>query len=249
MNVLIVDDEPLAREGIRRFLRDCADVTRVDDVSSGAQAVEALASGRWGVVFLDVQMPGLDGFDVLRGLAAAPPVVVFVTAHEQHAVDAFGVDAADYLLKPVSRERFQVALERVRARLRQRDVARCSEDLIAALRGLRDDAQTRELRLDDGRGVQVIPVESLIRVEADDKYVVLTGEDREWRIRRSLAQIVELLDPSEFLQVHRSCLVARSRIAGLDHTTGGVPFVTMVDGTRVRVSKARFAEVRASLLN
>lgn len=248
MNVLIVDDEPLARDVIRRFLRDCADVARVDDVTSGVQAVESLSSGRWDVVFLDVQMPGLDGFGVLRGLAAAPPVVVFVTAHEQHAVDAFGVDAADYLLKPVSRARFEVALERVRARLRQRDVARRSEDLIAALRGLREGAHPRELRLEDARGVQVIPVDSLIRVEADDKYVVLSGEDREWRLRRSLAQIAELLDPSEFLQVHRSCLVARSRITGLDHTAGGAPFVTMDDGTRVRVSKARFAEIRASLL-
>ena len=247
MNVLVVDDEPLARQLLRRLLADVPDATRVHDVGSGAEAVDELAKGVWDVAFLDVQMPGMDGFAVLAKLTA-PPVVVFVTAHEQHAVDAFGVEAADYLLKPVARARFEVAVERARNRVRQRDLQRRGDELIAAIRGLQGRQSVPELRLEDGAGLHIVDVRSLRRVEADDKHVVLVGERRTWRIRRPFAEVVGLLDPDEFVQIHRSCMVARARVTGLDHSMGGVPFAILDDGSRVRVSKARLAAVRERLL-
>jgi len=225
MRALIVDDEAPARGKIRRLLTAASDVDIVGEASTGRDAVAAIKRTRPDVVFLDIQMPGLDGFGVVEAIERdGGPYVVFVTANDHHAIRAFEVGAVDYLLKPFTPDRFDRVLERARERVAAK-VGAATERAPAAASFLQ-----RVLVIDNGRAV-FLPVERVDRVESERNYVYLwSGADR-YRLRATIGSIAERLDPSQFLRVNRSTLVRLDAVREMHEWSHGDFRVVMRDGT------------------
>jgi len=238
LRVLIVDDELVARRRIRRLLATEGDVTIVGECEDGASALAVIAAEKPDVAFLDVQMPELDGFDVVRSIATAElPAIVFVTAYDQYALQAFDVQAIDYLLKPFTRERFRTALARARERLlsvsrsRQGDV----DKLIEHLRTTRRYPTRVAVRTTD-RFV-VVHWADVDWVEAADNYVTLHVGAREYLLRETLVSLEQQLDPERFGRIHRSALVQFDRIAELHAATHGDIDLVLRNGVRLTVTR------------
>ena len=236
LRVLIVDDEPLARRRVRGLLAGARDVEVVGECAGGRAAVAAIREAAPDVVFLDVQMPELDGFGVLAEVGAArAPAVVFVTAHDEHALRAFEVHALDYLLKPFRRERFEEALRRARAA-----AARGAPDArLAALLEDRERARRRAERLlvRDGGRVTFVRVASIDWLEAAGNYVKLHAGGAEHLVRETLTALEARLDPERFARIHRSLIVNLDRVAEvLPGRNDGV--VVLAGGTRLPLSRS-----------
>jgi two-component system LytT family response regulator len=246
IRTLVVDDEPLARDGIRLRLGALPDFRVVAECGDGAAAAEAIEALRPDVVFLDVQMPGLTGFDVLEEVdPAALPEVVFVTAYDQHALRAFEVHALDYVLKPFDDERFDETVRRVRARLAERRAGRLGERLAGLLGELRAGAPApsppatypRRLAVRDASKVAFVDVDELEWVEADGDYVRLHCGATSHLVRRTMAQMEQRLDPARFVRIHRSTIVAADRIRELRPTFHGEYTVLLEGGARLKLSR------------
>ena len=245
MRVIIVDDEPLARAVLREHLDAHADVEIVGECANGFEAVKAIAELVPDLVFLDIQMPRLDGFEVVE-LAGAKTHYVFVTAYDQFALRAFDVHALDYLLKPFTRERLAQALAHARERLATPASATQGE---GAMRALVSDAQARHQPLErvlirDGARVQVIPVERIDYVEAQDDYVAFSAEGRQWLKNQRMAELESQLDPRAFLRVHRSYIVNLAAIARIEPTGKDGHCALLKSGARIPISRSGYQKVR-----
>jgi two-component system LytT family response regulator len=248
LRVLVVDDEAPARRKLLRLLSEDALVEVVAEADSGVAAVAAIAEHRPDLVLLDVQMPGMDGLEVTRALSAAhTPRIVFVTAHEQYAVRAFEVHAFDYLLKPVSRERFRDVLRRAREQSGQGDSALSARmrDRFAELRRVRSFAD-RLLVHEDGRA-RFVPVQDIAWVEADRNYLVLHCRAGTYTLRGTLDALEKTLDPKDFVRINRSSVVRLDAIRELHPWFHGEHKVILQDDTELRWSR-RYAGQRADLL-
>jgi two-component system LytT family response regulator len=238
IRVLVADDEPLARRGVRQLLAPHRDMTLVGEARNGAETLIALEALSPDLLFLDVQMPEMDGFEVLRARGAdRMPAVVFVTAHDQFAVRAFEMRALDYLVKPLSVERFKVALQNVRDRLHLMDaagqVARLTS-LLEAEKAERDKRGVERLVVHATSGEFVIPVAEIDWIAADDYYARLHVGTKSHLLRESLASLETRLDTRRFVRVHRSAIVQVDRIRELHGDE-----VVLRDGVRVPVSRRR----------
>ena len=224
IRALIVDDEPLARRGIRQLLAPYRDVTVVGECRDGKEAARALATSAPDLVFLDVQMPGLDGLDLvsLHG-AHRMPLIVFVTAHQEYAVRAFEAQALDYLVKPLSEARFGATMARLYQRLRERPP------------GSRIPVSTAD-------GVLLIDAAEVDWIEAEDDQAVIHVGTAAHRVRQPLAALEARLDPERFVQVHRSAIVRVDRVREVRETT-----LVLRDGSEVPLSRRRAAEVKRQL--
>jgi len=246
MRVAVVDDERLARRRLRRLVSALPGVEVVAEAADGPSAVDCIQTARPDVVLLDVQMPEHDGFTVLRSLAPPLPLVIFVTAHDEFAVDAFDVHAVDYLLKPISRERLLAALGRARERL-----ARPSE-MQAALAALRE--LTRRLthavhRLpvrSEGR-IDLVDVAAIDWIEAADNYVVIHTGRRTHILRETLSGLERRLDPRTFVRIHRSTIVRVDRIVRLMVALRGDYDVVLADGATLTLSRTHRARLEQAL--
>ena len=235
IRTLIVDDEPPARAGVRSLLRGDRDFVIAGECANGAEAVRAIRAGGVDLVLLDIEMPGLDGFGVIHAIGAEQmPTVVFLTAHDNHAVDAYENAVIDYLVKPFSADRFGVALQRAKRAVRQP----AAEDAGRYLSRF-------ELRLGDRRWT--IPVADVDWIEADDYVAKLHVGDRVHVTRQSLAAFTERLDPALFVRTHRSTIVNISRVKELRALAGGVSAIVLLDGTRVPLSRRHREHVRKLL--
>ncbi len=230
IRALIVDDEPLARRGIRQLLAPYPDIAVVGECRDGREAVRSVATLAPDLVFLDVQMPGLDGMSVVRIHGAERmPVTVFVTAHDQFAVAAFEAQALDYLVKPLSEARFRATIARVRERLR---TARATSRIAVP-------TDTGELLLDTGEI-------DWIRVEGD--YADIHAGAKRYRVRTSLTALESRLDPRRFARVHRSAIVRLDAVRELRGDDAGAEIVVKLrDGTKLPVSRRRLTRVRSLL--
>ncbi len=236
LRVLIVDDEMVARRRMRRLLATEAGVTIVAECEDGASALSAIATEKPDVVFLDIQMPELDGFEVVRSVTPAElPALVFVTAYDQYALQAFDVQAIDYLLKPFTRERFRTALSRARERLLGRSRQDDVERLIGHLRTTRRYPTRVAVRTTD-RFV-VVNWADVDWVEAADNYVTLHVGPREYLLRETLASLEQQLDPERFGRVHRSALVQFDRIAELHPASHGDIDLVLRTGTHLTLTR------------
>jgi two-component system LytT family response regulator len=234
--VLIVDDEVVARRRIRRLLATETDVIIVGECEDGASALAAIAAEKPDAVFLDVQMPELDGFEVVRSVAVAElPAIIFVTAYDQYAVEAFNVHAIDYLLKPFTRERFRTALARTRERLLGRSSHGDVASLIEHLRATRRYSRRVAVRSTD-RFV-VVDWADVDWVEAADNYVTLHVGAREYLLRETLASLEQQLDPERFGRIHRSALVQFDRIAELHPASHGDVDLVLRNGVRLTLTR------------
>src|SRR3712207_5452405 len=201
IRALVVDDEPLARRGIRVRLERAGGVDVIAECANGAEAVDAIRDRQPDLVFLDVQMPGLDGFDVIQEVGAERmPAVVFVTAYDAHALRAFDVHALDYLLKPIDDERFDTAVERARRRIAEREAGAMGRRLAAAMSELRD----RRILIKDRGRVVIIDEADVDWVEAEGDYVRIHAAGRGHLLRETMSAMADRLDPTHFARIHRS---------------------------------------------
>ncbi len=255
IRALIVDDEPLARRGIRQLLAPYPDIAVVGECRDGREALRALATERPDLVFLDVQMPGLDGLGVIR--AHGPermPVTVFVTAHDEFAVRAFEAHALDYLVKPLSEARFRATIARVRERVRLQDAVAMAARLTALLGGApgggpgaRQPSGAR-IAVPTVSGDLLLDQAELDWIEADGDATVLHAGGRTHRLRQALSALEARLDAAQFVRVHRSAVVRLDRVRELTDPDAGVEAkIVLRDGTALPVSRRRLAEVRALL--
>ncbi len=242
LRVAIVDDEELARGLLREYLAGRADVEVVALCSNGYEAVKAAVELRPDLLFLDIQMPKLSGFEVLelidRGIG-----VVFVTAYDEFALKAFEVHAVDYLLKPVSGERVLKALERARERLQRRQ----PQPVAGLLAAAREKSHAERILVRQGPRVHVIAVDKLDYAQAQDDYVSLRTEGKDYLKEQTLAQLEALLDPARFVRIHRSYLLNVDRIAKLESYAKDSRLAILADGTKLPVSRAGYARLKALL--
>jgi two-component system, LytTR family, response regulator len=242
LRILLADDEPLARERLRALLPKDILLEVIGEYGSGTEAIEAIRRDKPDVVFLDMQMPGCDGLQVVASLAPAErPAVVFVTAHEKFAVDAFGVRAVDYVLKPFDRERLGTALERAAEYVAARRVGELSsriEGLLASA-GTANPPKAERLAVKvDGRFV-FLRFEEIIRVEAADNYVVIhTQAGDRLMVRETLSSIEERLGQQQFTRVNRSAIVRIEQVKELQPNSQGDYAVLLRDGTRLPLSRS-----------
>lgn len=249
LRVLIVDDEPLARDRVRAFLRLQENVELIGECGSGPEAIEAIGRDRPDIVFLDVQMPGCDGLKVVADLPAKDrPAIVFVTAHDRFAVEAFAVNAVDYLLKPFDQERFNAALNRAAAHIE----AQRAGDLGTRLESMLADATAPARKPErltvkaDGRVVFVRPAE-IIWVEAADNYVVMHLADGErLMLRETLSALEERLGTTSFARVNRSAVVHLDQVKELQPTFHGDYVVVLRNGTKLPLSRSLRGRFSAS---
>jgi two-component system LytT family response regulator len=243
LHALIVDDEPLIRLGVRRALEAMPDVAILGERGDVAGAVEAIGTLRPDLVILDVQMPGGSGLDVVRRLGPARmPPVIFVTAFDAYAVQAFEVNAVDYVLKPFDPERLQEAVERARTRIRAHEgdgIAGRLQALLAAHDAgcppRRDgpDAPPDRLVVRSGERFDLVPVESVDWVEAADNYVELHCGGARHLLGETLTSLERRLDPRRFVRVHRSRMINRDRVVAVHVLVGGTYELELRDGTRL----------------
>lgn len=243
IRALIVDDEPPARAVIRKMLADDHEIAIVGECSNGREAIGQIAALQPDLLFLDIEMPEMDGFallDVLEG--PKTPVVIFVTAYDQYAVKAFDVSAVDYLLKPFDHDRMAVALKRAKANLIERSDEDRSEQLIDLLRNLaaRENLLDRFVIKNNGR-VFLIPVEDVDWIEACGNYVVLHTADAKHIIRETMKQTELRLDPKLFVRIHRSTIVNLARIKELQVHFNEEHLVILKNGIELSLSR-RFRE-------
>jgi two-component system LytT family response regulator len=239
LRIVIVDDEPLARAVVREYAAGDPQLAIVADCANGFEAVKAVTELKPDLVLLDVQMPKLDGFEVLELLGRDQPVV-FVTAYDQYALRAFEVHAVDYLLKPFSAERFQEAIGRARERLRAR-AALPVEEIVRDARPRTGHAERVLIR--DGAHVHVLPVDKIDYVEAQDDYVAFKSEGKQHLKDQTLAAVEATLDPARFVRVHRSFLLNIDRIAKVELYAKDSRMAILRDGTRLPVSRAGYARL------
>jgi two-component system LytT family response regulator len=224
LRTLVVDDEPLARRNLTVLLKRDADIGVIEECGSGAQAIDAIRNSHPDVVFLDVQMPECDGFDVLELLGAdLPRVIIFVTAHDEYALRAFEAGALDYLMKPFSYTRLERALARAKERLAAQTVER----------GMR---QHRVVVKNAGQ-VLFVNVADIDWIEAANYYACLHVGNHSHILRRSLSVLARELETAAFRRIHRSTLVNTRRIRGLDLMQDGEYAVVLTSGARLRVSR------------
>jgi len=239
---LIVDDEELARHVIREFLQPHAEIEVAAECGNGLEAVKAVAEHKPNLIFLDVQMPKLTGFDVLELIGTDMPVI-FVTAYDQYAMRAFEVHAVDYLLKPIGRERFEAALERAKSRLGEKMPA--AQELAGAAR---PPLQFLErLVVKDGTKVTLIPVAKLDYAEAQDDYVALASLGKKHLKQQTIAGLEAGLDPDSFVRIHRSYIVNLERVVRIEPYGKDSRLAILADGTRLPVSRAGYARLKSLL--
>jgi two-component system LytT family response regulator len=253
--VALADDEPMGRLSLRKLLGRDPEVELVAECSNGEQVVQAVRQHAPEILFLDVHMPVMNGFEALEALEEEGlPVIVFATAFDRYAVEAFEVSAVDYLLKPFDDERFAKALERAKERVRQS--GEDGQDLTALVRSYGETIGRQQaaeggplskLTIHRGGRIEVVPTADILWIEAADQYVELHTRDAVVLMRESMGQLERSLDPKCFLRTHRSAIVALDQIRALERQSGGTGRVQVASGTWLPVSRSRFTTVKGHL--
>lgn len=243
LRVIVVDDEELARSLLRELLAAHEDIEIVAECGNGFEAVKAVTEKKPDLLLLDVQMPKLDGFDVLELIGGDVPVI-FATAFDQYAIKAFQVHAVDYLLKPFGAERLAEALTRARSRIAARE-ALPAKALVSEARTARSPLERILIR--DKADVHVIPVAKIDYFEAQDDYVSLKVGDRNLLKEQTLSELEQLLDPNRFVRIHRRYLLNVSRLARIEQSVTDSRVAVLQDGTELPISRSGYAKLREIL--
>ncbi len=240
LRALIVDDEHLARQILREYAHEVDGLEIIAECSNGFEAVKAIGEMKPDLVLLDVQMPKLNGFEVLE-LVDPPPAVIFVTAYDQYAMKAFEEHAVDYLLKPFHLDRFKKAIEHARARLGERLPEPAQLNTAASLPGERPD----RIVVKDGSKVHIIAVDKLDYVEAQDDYVALHSENKKYLKQQTISNIEAQLDGARFIRIHRSYIVNLDRIVRIEPYSKDSRIAILKDGTQLPVSRSGFSRLKS----
>ncbi|HYE65769.1 MAG TPA: LytTR family DNA-binding domain-containing protein [Pyrinomonadaceae bacterium] len=256
IKTLIVDDEPLARRNLRALLKTDPDVEIIGEAGSGAEALRLIGKQSPDLVFLDIQMPEMSGFDVLEQIEAESiPIIIFVTAFDRYALRAFEVHALDYLLKPFDDARFEKALRQAKIQHEQRDINRLGRRLLALLEE-RDVRQTGHPRraaylsrfmIKSASRVFFLKVEELDWIEAADYYAELHVGRKSYLLRETMNDLEAKLDPEKFFRIHRSTIVNLDRVKEMHAHFNGEYVVILQDGTELKLSRSRRDQFRSLL--
>ena len=254
LKVLVVDDEPLAREGLRRMLEGDPRVEAIDEARNGREALAAIRDRKPDVVLMDIQMPRMDGFAVLEEIGAGRmPSVIFVTAYDQYAVRAFEISAVDYLLKPVTEERFRIAFERVTKRLQSVTALTAEEaarQMLTVLDALaHPPRRLTRLAVRAGEKTLFLPVDAIDRIEACQNYVQLHAGQKSHLLHVPMNTIEASLDPDTFIRVHRSHIVNVRQIKHVSSVANGQYMVELQSGERLQSGRTYGDRIRALLSN
>jgi two-component system LytT family response regulator len=249
IRVLIVDDEPIARKGIRRLLDEAPDMEVVGECGDGAEAVNAIRRRSPDLVFLDVQMPELDGFGVLErvGVEQAPEII-FVTAYDEYTLQAFDVHALDYLLKPVNPERFHKSLNRARSLLQNKSSERLNGRLLALLENYRrEEGRTARIAVKTPQGALLVDADDIDWVEAAGNYVRLHVGAQAHLLSETISGMEKRLDPRKFLRIHRSRIVNMERVRLLRPLFHGEYEIVLKDGAHLTSGRNYREQIRETL--
>ena len=257
ISVIIVDDEPLALRGLKLRLAEFPEIDIIGEASNGREAVKLIKQEQPDLVFLDIQMPGLDGFGVVRALIGAPaPLIVFVTAYDKYAIDAFEANALDYLVKPVEEERLKDALHRAREVLKSRAAASRESRLVELLASLSDDERDRikelindpswadkerypeRLSFKDGSKVVMLNADDIEWIDAAGDYMCIHASGKTHIIRETMKTLQQRLDPSRFQRVHRSAIVNVGKVKELHPHSNGEYFLILENGSELKLSRS-----------
>ena len=253
IRTILVDDEPLAIQGLQLRLEKHEDVEIVETCSNGREAIRAIKTHKPDLVFLDIQMPGFDGFSVIQGLMEVePPLFVFVTAYSDHAIRAFEAQAADYLMKPVEEDRLADTLDRVRQRLAEKrgaeEVGRLKEVLAEvapesmAVEGVEDSHSSSRyeklINIKDRGQIFRVDVDSIEKIDAAGDYMCIYTGDNTLILRETMKDLEKRLDPRRFQRVHRSCIVNLDLVRQVKPHTNGECFLVLDSGSQVKVSRS-----------
>ncbi|MEP6780342.1 MAG: LytTR family DNA-binding domain-containing protein [Gemmatimonadaceae bacterium] len=255
VRTLIVDDEPIARRGLRHVVAARGAIEVVGECANGVEAVAAIRREPIDLVFLDIRMPALDGFGVIRTIGAQDmPCVVFVTAFDEHAIDAFAAAATDYVVKPFSPERLLEATDRALVRIREHRVVLAHEQLLQVLGTpidpvavAVDEPYAKRLLVSVGARSIVVPLTDVSLIEADGYYVRVTAASTKYTLRESLRELECRLNPQQFVRVHRSAIVRISAVVGVERIESDRVALVLANGTRIPVSRTRKDAVVRSL--
>jgi two-component system LytT family response regulator len=254
IRTLIVDDEQMARASIRVLLGGDPEIELVGECASGVDAVTAIAARSPDLVFLDVQMPRMNGFEVLEAIGESRQfVVVFVTAYDSYAIEAFDVQALDYVLKPFDDRRFHRAVERAKDRIRHARLDHLATELVQAVSGTGPvDKPTpaeplERIVIRDGGRTVFVPLADIDWIEAADYYVQLHVGKKSYLLREPMRDLEARLDPKRFMRIHRSAIVAIDRVTELRPSAHGDHCVRLRDGTDLKLSRARRGRLRVLL--
>ena len=258
VRVMIVDDEPLARSAIKLLLKGDAEIEVISEAGSGPEAVKLINMSAPDLLFLDIQMPGMNGFEVLEKInVESIPAIVFVTAFDQYALRAFEVHALDYLLKPFDDARFEKALRQAKAQIEQREINRLSQKLFALLED-REERQTEEpraarskyltrLMIKSASRIFFLKVEEIDWIGAEDYYVRLHFGRKTHLLRETMNELEAKLDPEKFLRIHRSSIINLDRVKEMHAHFNGDYVVILQDGTELKLSRSRREQLQALL--
>jgi len=254
IRTILVDDEPLAIQGLRLRLEKFDDVEIVETCSNGREAIRAIKTNKPDLVFLDIQMPGFDGFSVIQGLMEVePPLFVFVTAYSDHAIRAFEAQAVDYLMKPVEEDRLADTLDRVRLRLQEKRSAEEAGKLKEVLAEVAPEAAEQVASAEDApmsnryeklinikdRGqIFRVDVDSIEKIDAAGDYMCIYTGDNTLILRETMKDLEKRLDPRRFQRVHRSCIVNLDQVRQVKPHTNGECFLVLESGSQVKVSRS-----------
>ena len=230
MRALIVDDEPHARRYLQELLGNETGVTVVGEAATGTEGLDLLREMSPDLVFLDIQMPGLDGFGMVEGVAAeTSPMFIFVTGYGEYAVRAFEIEAVDYLCKPFDKERLSISLERAARRFHARQFA---------LESGRDTQYLSRLSIKEEDGIVFVPVDQILWIEAANKYVVVHTINHQHILRQTIQSLEDTLDPKQFVRIHRSILVRKAAVRGLHPLFHGDYLVKLSNGVELTLSRS-----------
>lgn len=247
MRVLIVDDEALARAYLAEQLAEVADIQIAGEAANGFDAVKMAEELPCDLLLLDVQMPKLSGFEVMELLGERAPAVIFVTAHDEFAVQAFQIHAVDYLLKPVEPLRLQQALQRARERLHDPASHRATVNAQVAVAARAPGQWLERVVIRDGSRVHVLAIHTVDFVEAEDDYLVIAAGGKRHRKQQTLAQLESQLDPARFVRIHRSFLLNVERIARIEPYAKDSWQVFLSDGSHLPMSRSGYQRLRTVL--
>ncbi len=256
IRTLIVDDEPLARRNLRLLLEKDPQIEILDECRNGREAVKAINTLSPDLIFLDIQMPEMDGFDVLERVGPEQiQAIIFVTAFDQYALKAFDVHALDYLLKPFDDERFTHALQRAKSQIEAREIHRVSKRLLALLDERDRLSSTRQknyltrVMIKSSGRVLLLKVEDIDFIEADGNYAKLHAGRKAHLLREKMNDLEGRLDPAKFVRIHRSAIVNLDRIKEMHPHFNGDYIVVLEDGRQLRLSRTRRENLEARLVS
>jgi len=248
LRTLVVDDEPLTRERIGSLVRDTDGLNLVGEARNGLEALDLITTLAPDLVFIDVEMPELDGFGVVRALdVEQAPAVIFVTAYETYAVQAFDVGAIDYLHKPVTSQRFQAAVARAKDRLERPSAADWRSLVAAAALAEQSRGARTRFVVKQGNSHYFVPVEQVDWIDAADNYLRLHVAGKVHFYRGTMKEAEDELDPTSFVRIHRSAIVAVDRIHSINRNDNGGQTVELRDGVKLRTSRQYLSRVKSLL--